>query len=515
MLRFSNHFLFALVALFWTVCCNFYFFSLIAPNVSLWVFLGIALVLFCLFALALELLCFSYWSKPILLGLLAIAGGFAYSINSLKVGVTPDMIHSIINANPRELSETLNVSFLSYLFWIFLVPSVVILCLRVKKLSLKKALFTRIIFVLGYLFVLFVLWFGVGKEIIFLFKQNRTLYYVINPISPIRSYFQYFSDQEKNTLHFEQIGLDAQLKKSLKPKVIVFVIGESARSANFSLNGYLRETNPLLSLETNLVSLKDFSSCGVITAISVPCMMTNYTHQTYTKRYLSEFRENLLDVTERVGIKTYYLGNNGGGCIGSICVRLPKDQVKFYNDGHLDGVMLKDLHQVLQNAQGNTFVVLHQMGSHGQNYFQRYSKEFAHFHPICETSEIQNCSLESLRNTYDNSILYTDYFLSQAIQELKSVQNRFEVALWYVSDHGESLGENGMYMHGGLPYFLAPETQTHIPSILWFGKDFQGMYAILKAKENQKFNHDYVFHTLLRLWGIQTSEYDSKLDLFY
>ncbi|ANV98233.1 hypothetical protein BBW65_05205 [Helicobacter enhydrae] len=176
--------------------------------------------------------------------------------------------------------------------------------------------------------------------------------------------------------------------------------------------------------------------------------------------------------------------------------------------------MLTDLAHIIQTANHrSTFVVLHQLGSHGQAYHKRYPKEFERFAPICQTSEIQTCSQEALINTYDNSIAYTDFFVNSAIEQLKAIQKDYDVALWYVSDHGESLGENNMFMHGGMPYFMAPDEQTLIPSILWLGNGFDTQRESSIKKTNSPLNHDYVFHTLLGLFGIKTSVYESNLDL--
>lgn len=515
MRKVSVHLLIAIVAMFLTIFCNTYFFEFITPLFSKTKLFLTALLLFALLALALEILAFGCIFKAVVITILAISASSSYLINSLKAGFTPDIFHSIINANSREINETLNLSFVLRLFFLFLLPSLWIYFTPIKPLPFLRAFLLRILFIMGYSCLIFLLWLLIGKEVIFLFKQNRPLYFVINPISPIRSAIQYFNEESKKNLVYTQVALDAKIKPSDKPKIIIFVIGESARSQNFSLNGYPRETNPYTSKQSHLVSFRDFSSCGVITAISVPCMLMDYTHQTYTQRYLSDFRDNLLTITQRIGIKTYYIGNNGGGCIGNICAKLPQNQIKLYEEGYLDEVMLKDLDEILLNLKENAFIILHQTGSHGQSYFKRYPKEFKRFLPTCETPEIQNCSLESLVNTYDNTLLYTDYFLQETIKRLQTLQNHFDVALWYVSDHGESLGENGMYMHGGLPYFLSPKTQTQVPSILWLGEGFEWAYQKAKNRENDPLSQDYVFHTLLRLWGIETKAYDQKLDLLY
>ncbi|WP_051420554.1 phosphoethanolamine transferase [Helicobacter pametensis] len=514
MLKISYHWHICFVAALLTCFANSYFFALISPSLSWGELVLVGVLLFSLLALALEILCMRWTYKLVLPLILLLAAGFSYSINSLRTGVTPDLIYSILTANPREMQETINLSMILNLLLLCLVPSIFVWRIKSGQASWLRGCLLKFGILMGYTALVLVLWFGaIGKDLTFLFKKDRTLYYVVNPISPIRSFVQFLGDQGRKHLSYTQVGLDARLESSSRPKFIVFVIGESARGMNFSLNGYKQNTNPLLAKEASLVSFRHFSSCGVITAISVPCMLTDYTHKTYTKRYLSDFRDNILDITQRVGIQTYYIGNNGGGCIGNICVRLPKEHVKFYNDGNLDGVMLEDLSAIAKTAKGDTFVILHQMGSHGQSYYKRYPKEFARFTPTCNSAQIQDCSHESLINTYDNTILYTDFFLKESIQRLKQLQNRFDVMLWYVSDHGESLGESGMYMHGGLPYFLAPKTQTQVPSIVWFGRGFEWAYKMMKPREDEELSQDYVFHTLLGLFGIKTKARDSSLDL--
>lgn len=492
---------------------NTYFYYFISPNASLPILLGIGAFLIILLAFALELLCFiPKMTKIITFLILVIASFSSFPINVLHIGITDDLLSSIIQANPREIKESLNLAFIWHIFLTLFIPLPLLFILKLQKISIWRDLKTKLIFIVSYSLILSGLWFGaIGKDLTFLFKKDRALYYIINPISPIRSSVQFLQSLQLKSLSYTQVGLDATLLPRSKPKAVVLVIGESARSQNFSLNGYTKPTNPYTSKQDSLISFQDFSSCGVITAISVPCMLSDYTHKTYTNRNLSKYRDSLLDITQRSGIQTYYIGNNGGGCVGDFCMRLPKNQTKFYNDGNLDGVMLKDLSSILSSAKNDVFIILHQMGSHGQGYFQRYPKEFKIFTPTCESVEIQNCSYEELVNTYDNTLVYTDFVINSAIEELKKIQNRFDVALWYISDHGESLGERGMYMHGGLPYFLAPDTQTKIPSILWLSGG--GGYNSLKSQENAPLSHDYVFHTLLHLLGIKTNAYDPNLDI--
>jgi lipid A ethanolaminephosphotransferase len=161
------------------------------------------------------------------------------------------------------------------------------------------------------------------------------------------------------------------------------------------------------------------------------------------------------------------------------------------------------------------FIVLHQMGNHGPAYYKRYPKSFEKFTPVCETSQLEECSKEAIDNAYDNAILYTDYFLSRVIALLKNNSAAFETSMLYVSDHGESLGENGLYLHG-LPYFLAPDTQTQIPVIMWFGENYDEIdNESLRLKRNNSYSHDNLFHTILGLMEVQSEVYNNDMDIVH
>ena len=137
--------------------------------------------------------------------------------------------------------------------------------------------------------------------------------------------------------------------------------------------------------------------------------------------------------------------------------------------------------------------------------------------PECATNQVQDCPREQIINAYDNSILYTDYFLSQVIHFLQKNSSQYNTVLLYMSDHGESLGENGIYLHG-LPYKIAPDTQIHIPFIMWLSPEFASNFnidtACLKQHSNEAYSHDNLFHSVLGMLDIQTGEYDAELDIF-
>jgi lipid A ethanolaminephosphotransferase len=154
------------------------------------------------------------------------------------------------------------------------------------------------------------------------------------------------------------------------------------------------------------------------------------------------------------------------------------------------------------------------MGNHGPAYYKRYPQKFETFSPVCKTNQLEECRSEEIINAYDNGILYTDYFLAKTIDLLKQNDGVFQTALVYMSDHGESLGENGLYLHG-LPYFMAPDAQTHVGALMWFGKQSKQVIDTTKLKQvaNNRFSHDNLFHTLLGLMQIETSAYQAKADI--
>jgi lipid A ethanolaminephosphotransferase len=307
---------------------------------------------------------------------------------------------------------------------------------------------------------------------------------------------------------------------ALAVSVAILVLGETARADNFSLNGYYRDTNPMLSRE-DVISFSNFYSCGTSTAVSVPCMFSHFGEKGYSESKARQ-SENLLDVLTHAGIRVLWRDNNSG-CKG-VCGRVEFENMENLNktefcseSGCFDEIMLQGLQSYLDNLDQDAFIVLHQKGSHGPAYYLRYPEPFKVFTPVCESSRLDQCPRQEIVNAYDNSILYTDYFLYKVIVFLKTNSDRFYTAMIYVSDHGESLGENNIYLHG-LPYHFAPAEQTHVPFILWLSKGFEETYGIDKTRllkiSDDRHSHDDLFDSVLGLLNIRTKEYDAGQDLF-
>lgn len=290
-------------------------------------------------------------------------------------------------------------------------------------------------------------------------------------------------------------------------ELIIMVVGETARFDRFSLNGYSRITNPRLAKE-NVVSFKQVSSCGTSTGVSVPCMFSMLTRKQYDEDKALHM-ENALDVLNREGVKVLWRDNNSDS--KGVALRVPYED--FRSPAHnpvcddnecRDIGMLSGLDKFIEkNKDHDILIVLHQMGNHGPEYYRRYPDEFKKFTPICKTGRLSECSQQEIDNSYDNAILYTDYFLSEVIQFLKKYDSNRETAMLYVADHGESLGEHGIYLHAA-PYMIAPKEQTHVPAILWVGQHFDYQLPQIAPYENYTLSHDDVFCTLLTAYELKS-----------
>lgn len=506
---FSYHFLIFLTALVMTLGFNIDFFYKLSDLTSFSTLCLSMVFLSLIFASVLEMICF-YWNTKIICGIFLCFCAFcSYFVNVLHIGITPDVIQSTLNTNISEASGFLNTYFFIYVLGICTAIIFALYKIKIKKAkNLLSAIIIKLLLLGAYLGGAYGLWFGViGKDLVL---QLRPLASIILPISPIRSSILLYNAKQKLSLSYQHIAIDARLASHTPKKILVLILGESVRSAN--VNGYNRELMPKFNSLSQTINFSNFSSCGVITAISVPCMLTSHTQESYTNRYLSNYIDNILDITQRAGIQTYWIDNNSGSaksCIGGLCDRI---EHKYFFDG-MDGLIFQKLQEILEHTTQSSFIILHTYGSHGPDYFHRYPQEFEIYKPTCKTSALNQCTPQEILNSYDNSIVYTDSLLYGAIKELEKMQDKFEVSLWFVSDHGESLGEGGQYMHGGLPYSLSPDFQTKVASMMWFGKGLQSYYQTLKSKENTPLSQDYIFHSILGYFGIETKDYNPKLDL--
>ncbi|EMN0593240.1 phosphoethanolamine transferase EptA [Klebsiella aerogenes] len=362
------------------------------------------------------------------------------------------------------------------------------------------------------------------KDYASVFRNNKELVKSLSPSNSIVALNSWYAHNRMDNLPLVKIGEDAKQKAVMhngaRKNLTIVVLGETSRAENFSLGGYDRETNPRLK-QDDVVYFPKTTSCGTATAVSVPCMFSNMPRAHYDEE-LAHHQEGVLDILQRAGVQVLW-NDNDGGCKGA-CDRVPHQNVTNLNlsgeciDGECyDDVLFHNLDSYIDNLQQDGIIVLHTIGSHGPTYYNRYPAEFKKFTPTCDTNEIQSCTQQQLTNTYDNTILYVDYVVDKAIKLLQSKQDRFTTSLVYLSDHGESLGEDGVYLHG-LPYSIAPDTQKHVPMLLWLSPDYQQRYGVSsqclqqQAKTND-YSQDNLFSTLLGLLGVDTREYQAKDDL--
>lgn len=362
------------------------------------------------------------------------------------------------------------------------------------------------------------------KDYASVFRNNKELVKSLSPSNSIVALNSWYAHNRMDNLPLVKIGEDAKQKAVMhngpRKNLTIVVLGETSRAENFSLGGYDRETNPRLK-QDDVVYFPKTTSCGTATAVSVPCMFSNMPRAHYDEE-LAHHQEGVLDILQRAGVQVLW-NDNDGGCKGA-CDRVPHQNVTNLNlsgeciDGECyDDVLFHNLDSYIDNLQQDGIIVLHTIGSHGPTYYNRYPAEFKKFTPTCDTNEIQSCTQQQLTNTYDNTILYVDYVVDKAIKILQSKQDKFTTSLVYLSDHGESLGEDGVYLHG-LPYSIAPDTQKHVPMLLWLSPDYQQRYGVSsqclqqQAKTND-YSQDNLFSTLLGLLGVDSREYQAKDDL--
>lgn len=467
-----------------------------------------------------------YVFKPALIILLLAAATASYFMTAFGVVVDRSMIQNLFETDLKEAAELVSGGFLLHLLLYGLAPAFLLWRAEIRYETGFREFRRRTVVVSACLLLAGLAIFTSYKEIALIIRQNRHLRLLVNPSYPVYALATYtrqslLGDAPKA---LEPIGgpvvQSPPGKRRERKRVVVFVLGETARAANFSLNGYPRETNPELRRQA-ILNFSNTSSCATSTADSLPCLFSGMTRENY-RSDLARRRENLLDLLTRAGIQVLWRDNNSGS--KGVAARVPYEEMAGTQDDELcrdgecfDEILLKNLATTIAKASGDLFVVLHQKGSHGPLYYKRVPDTCKEFAPECRQDDVQKCSREEIVNAYDNTILYTDRFLAETIDLLRELSPHAETALLYMSDHGESLGENGIYLHGA-PYFIAPGEQTHIPFVAWLSDAFARDAGIdlerAKGRQDAEFSHDNLFHTVLGLFSVTTEAYRPELDVF-
>lgn len=448
-----------------------------------------------------------YIRKFLAISLLLITSICSYFMIFLGIILDKGVMKSMIDATGGETLEVINLKLILWIFFTGILPSIFIIFMRIKRVNFKKELILRGSFLLACIGLIIILWMILSKEYFAFFRMNKDARYYPNPFYPISSFVkvikkEYFSKK----LPFKIIGDDAKIADNRK-KLLIIVLGETARSMNYSANGYTKNlTNPYTK---DFISLSDVTSCATFTAHSLPCMFSNLTRQKFNIDKANH-QSNLLDILQMAGVKISWIDNDTG-CKG-VCKRIKDYNLNLKRD--TDEWSLKEAKKIIDNLKefNNELIVVHIVGSHGPTYYKRYPKEFDKFKPTCDTSELEKCTKEEITNTYDNTILFTDYIVEELRKDiLKFQKDNIDLGVIYLSDHGESLGEGGIYLHG-IPYSIAPIYQKKVPFMIWVN-DKTKMDRLKKIR-NDEFSHDNFFHTILSFFNIKSSVYDKNLDIF-
>ncbi len=469
--------------------------------------------------LLLTLVASKYTTKPLLITLFTVSSFTTYFMNTYNVVIDDSMIRNALQTDIHESLDLLSFRLLVYLLLLGLLPSWLVYKSEVLyPKSIQEALLQKLKHTAVVLVVSVLILFSFSKFYTSFFREHKVLRFYSNPTYWVYSIGWYIQDTLKNKNHtLRQIGLDAKIEDNTTRKIVFMIVGEAARADHFSLNGYERETNPKLKTE-DIINFSKMYSCGTSTAHSVPCMFSVYdrSHYSYQKAL---YTENVLDVLKHTG-KVAILWRDNNSDSKGVATRVEYENFKtaaknpVCDEECRDVGMLQGLRNYIQkHKEQNVLIVLHQMGNHGPAYYKRYTKEYERFKPVCTTNQLEQCSKQSINNAYDNALLYSDNFLDATIELAKTIPNA-DVAVVYMSDHGESLGENGIYLHG-LPYFIAPDAQKHIGAFLWLNDRFKHDLNVSKieAKKDKELSHDNLFHTLLGLFGVKTSVYKKELDI--
>ncbi|MFM8901678.1 MAG: phosphoethanolamine transferase [Burkholderiales bacterium] len=515
----------------WTLAADTGFFSAALQNrnlseASTWGWLaGLALLLAAGHFLILSLLVNRWLVKPVLALLIVATAMATYYMQRFGVYLDPSMLRNVMRTDVSEARELFSWSLLPHLLVYAVLPLVVLWRVHIVRQPLLPALAWRLAAALLALLVAAVSLWAIFQPFSSLTRNQKELRYLITPANYLWSLTKVVVDDTRAAAEPRRpIGLDAVPGPSWqasarKPQLLVVVVGETARAANWGLNGYARQTTPQLA-QLNVLNFAHVTSCGTNTETSVPCLFAPVGRRDYNEARIRG-SESLLHVLARAGVNVFWRDNQAG-CKG-VCDGLPSDAVQPSNapglceDGHcLDEGLIYGLDERLKASKGVNMLVLHQLGNHGPAYFRRYPSAFARFVPACQQDDLRQCTREEIVNAYDNALLYTDHLLASVIAHLKQHEGDVDSAMIYVSDHGESLGESNLYLHG-IPYAIAPAVQTHVPMVMWFSSGMKQQLGLdvscLEQRARQSAAHDHLFHTVLGLLDVRTAMYEAPWDL--
>lgn len=483
--------------------------------------ISLAIVLWAVLVFLLHLLSYKRTVKPVVIALLMLSSFAAYFMDAYGVMIDNGMLINAIQTDVNESLGLLNLKLIAYVAILGVLPSVIVYKLNIQYHNLKKELTTKLAMLLSALVLIASTIVLFGGNYASFFREHKQLRQYTNPTFWIYSVGKLSKSMLANSQReVVKVGVDATIDDHPRKRIVIMVVGEAARWDHFSLNGYKRETNPLLKNE-EIINLSNVFSCGTSTAHSVPCMFSMRDRDRFDLDD-ANYEENVVDVlnhTGKVAILWRDNNSNSKGVADRVAFedyKNPQNNTVCTPECRDEGMLVGLDEYIKKNKDKDILIVLHQMGNHGPEYFKRYPKEFEKFTPVCETNQLEKCTDEQITNAYDNAILYTDDFLVKTIKFLETYDTNYDVSMVYMSDHGESLGENGIYLHG-MPYMFAPEAQKHVGALLWFGKQTKESVPYDQIVQNGKteYSQDNLSHTLLGLFGVRTNIYDKQKDIVH
>ncbi|QQQ01778.1 phosphoethanolamine transferase [Lysobacter enzymogenes] len=462
--------------------------------------------------------------KPLLTVLLLVTAGAAHFMSQYGVYLDTGMIRNVLQSDGKESAELFTGGLVLPLLLYGLLPALLLWRVRLKPRPLARAVLVRLGLLLASLALAGLALMGSFQDISALMRNHKEMRHLVTPANYLVSLTRVALDDSASRVRGRTpIGTDARVAAGraagAKPRLLVLVVGETVRAQNWGLNGYERQTTPELA-RIGPINFPDTTACGSSTEVSVPCMFSPYGRANYDKGRI-QGSESLLNVLEYAGIQTLWRDNQTGCknvCKGLAFETFEHDTDPAYCDSErcFDEVMLRGLRERIGAKPGDAVVVLHQLGNHGPAYFRRYPDRLRRWTPTCDTNELGKCDRQQIVNAYDNAVLATDEFLARTIRYLAQDTSR-DTAMIYLSDHGESLGENGLYLHG-VPYAIAPKTQTKVPMTMWFSPGFAASRGLdlqcLRAESAKPASQDNLFHSVLGLMQVETSVYEKRMDLF-
>ena len=502
-----------------------------APSAYLPTSTAMAVLMVCATVALLSFTAWSRWMKPLWFAVVLLAAFVQHYMLEYRVVMDPTMIANVLQTDPNEARDLMSWRMAFHVLLVVLLPALALWRARIVPMRFVSKLWRNAALLLLAVVLALVAAVSMNRQLAPLMRNNVHLRYMMNPVASLYSAGSVvlrpmFKRSRKLIPITAGTALGASYAGQARPPMFVLVVGETARADHFGLNGYARNTTPELAAR-GVLSWHDVHSCGTNTLASVPCMFSPLGKQGYESR--SDDYENLVDVLQAAGLAVLWLDNQAG--CKDVCTRIPNAsafdsltpvQKSALCDGEecLDDVMLKGLDARLaalpaeRRAKG-VVLVMHQMGSHGPAYYKRSAPEMKRFLPECRTNSLAECGHAELQNVYDNSIAQTDHFLGQTIDWLKAQSGQYDPALLYVSDHGESLGEYGLFLHG-VPYSFAPEAQKHVPMVTWFSPGMSGRRRLsrpcMEAELDAPLTHDNLYHTVLGLMDVRNPTYKPALD---